>query len=89
MKAEKLRLGMIVYHRDIYQCREPLKVVGIKEDEVELEGDYSGGTFNVVGFLLKEFVVQGIMIIFLNVNIQCILLEMVNILIKIKKLIDY
>lgn len=48
MKAEKLHLGMIVYHRDVYQCREPLKVVGIKEDEVELEGDYSGGTHNVV-----------------------------------------
>lgn len=48
MKAEKLRLGMIVYHRDIYQCRQPLKVVGIREDEVELEGDYSGGTHNVV-----------------------------------------
>ena len=37
-------LGQTVYHRDVYEHREPLEVVGIRKDELELEGDYSGGT---------------------------------------------
>jgi hypothetical protein len=40
-------LGMDVYHMDVYHGRERMKVVGIREKEVELEGDYSGGTHNV------------------------------------------
>jgi hypothetical protein len=44
MKVQDLKIGQIVYHRDIYEHREALKVVGIKETEVELEGDFSGGT---------------------------------------------
>jgi len=37
-------IGQTVYHRDVYEHREPLEVVGIRKDELELEGDYSGGT---------------------------------------------
>lgn len=40
----ELKLGQIVYHRDIYDHREEMKIVGLRETEVELEGDYSGGT---------------------------------------------
>lgn len=36
------KLGMIVYHNDVYDGREPLKIVGIRHDELELRGDYSG-----------------------------------------------
>lgn len=43
----KPELGMRVYHDDIYKGKEPMKVVGIREKEVELEGDYSGGTHSV------------------------------------------
>ena len=43
----QFRLGQIVYHKDVYNYQEPLKVVGIMEDELLLEGDYSGGTHNV------------------------------------------
>jgi hypothetical protein len=45
--SPKIRLGMTVYHKDIYWGKESMKVVGIRENEVELEGDYSGGTHNV------------------------------------------
>jgi hypothetical protein len=47
MKAKDFRIGDFVYHREVYNHRERLKVVGIKEDELELEGDFSGGTHNV------------------------------------------
>lgn len=40
-------LGMMVFHDKIYEGKEPMKVVGIRETELELEGDYSGGTHNV------------------------------------------
>lgn len=43
----KLEIGQTVYHRDVYSHKEPLKIVGIREKEIELEGDYSGGTHNV------------------------------------------
>lgn len=43
----KIKLGATVYHEDVYDGREPLKIVGIREDELELEGDYSGGTHAV------------------------------------------
>ena len=36
-----------VYSEDIYNGREPFKIVGIRENEVELEGDFSGGTHSV------------------------------------------
>ena len=39
-----IQLGDIVYHRSVYNHKEALKVVGIKEDQLLLEGDYSGGT---------------------------------------------
>lgn len=52
-KKEKLGWGSIqlgmypVYVNSVYEGREPLKIVGIRENEVELEGDYSGGTHDV------------------------------------------
>lgn len=47
MKTEKLRIGQSVYHNDLYWGREQMKIVGLREKEVELEGDYSGGTHSV------------------------------------------
>jgi hypothetical protein len=45
----KPSFGMLVYHEDIYKGNEMMKVVGLRELEVELEGDYSGGTHSVKG----------------------------------------
>lgn len=42
-----LKLGMVVYHEELYGGRERMEIVGLRETEVELEGDYSGGTHNV------------------------------------------
>lgn len=42
------QLGMQVFHEKIYDGKKCMKVVGIRYEEVELEGDYSGGTHNVV-----------------------------------------
>ena len=36
-----------VYIEDVYNGKELFKVVGIRENQVELEGDFSGGTHNV------------------------------------------
>lgn len=47
MGGEKFTIGQTVYHRSVYQHMEPLKIVGIRENELELEGDYSGGTHNI------------------------------------------
>ena len=44
---EKFELGQTVYHRSVYEHKEPLKIVGILEDKLLLEGDFSGGTHNV------------------------------------------
>ena len=46
--CRSFRIGDIVYHRSVYEHKEPLKVVGITEDKLLLDGDYSGGTHNVV-----------------------------------------
>lgn len=43
----EIKLGMNVYHKRLYDYHEQMKIVGIREFEVELEGDYSGGTNNV------------------------------------------
>ena|ERR1017187_1326871 len=40
----KPELGMMVFHETLYHGKELMKVVGIRETQVELEGDYSGGT---------------------------------------------
>lgn len=45
----KFYLGQTVYHKDVYNFKEPLKVIGIRVTELELEGDYSGGTGCAVG----------------------------------------
>ena len=42
--VSKPNLGMKVFHETIYNGKELMKVVGIRESEAELEGDYSGGT---------------------------------------------
>lgn len=46
--CNKFKIDDIVYHRSVYEHKEPLKVKGIKENELLLEGDFSGGTNNVV-----------------------------------------
>lgn len=38
------QIGQTVYHRSIYNHKEPLKIIGILEDKLLLEGDFSGGT---------------------------------------------
>lgn len=47
MKAQDLKIGMTVYHRDVYNYREPLEIVSLTQNEMEVEGDFSGGT-NVI-----------------------------------------
>ena len=43
-----ISLGMYpVYCDDLYWGNEPFKIVGIRENEIEIEGDFSGGTHNV------------------------------------------
>lgn len=46
-KVEEPALGVTVFHEEIYGGMERMKIVGIRETEVELEGDYSGGTHAV------------------------------------------
>ena len=41
------QLDMNVFHEKIYDGKECMRVVGIRHEEVELGGDYSGGTHNV------------------------------------------
>ena len=41
------QIGQKVTHPDIYWGREVFEVVGIRRDELELRGDWSGGTHNV------------------------------------------
>lgn len=53
--ASQYKLGQIVYHRDLYDCHEPMEVVGIRADELELKGDYSGGTHAVIQKMLDEY----------------------------------
>ena len=45
---QKFELGQTIYHRSVYEHKEPLKIVGILEDKLFLEGDFSGGTHNVI-----------------------------------------
>lgn len=42
-----IEIGATVWHKEIYWGREPMKIIGIRGDAVELQGDYSGGTHNV------------------------------------------
>ena len=42
------QIGQTVYHKNVYEHKEPLKIVGILEDKLLLEGDFSGGTHNVI-----------------------------------------
>lgn len=39
---KQLQFDTVVYHTKIYSGNEPLTVVGIRKDQVELRGDYSG-----------------------------------------------
>lgn len=45
----KPELDMLVFHYEIYHGKECMKIVGIRKNEVELEGDYSGGTHLTIG----------------------------------------
>lgn len=55
------KLGMTVYHKNVYNGKEPLEIVGIRNNELELRGDYSG-MYNIIdncwlpieGVLLKK-----------------------------------
>ena len=47
IKGYKLLNMYPVYIEGVYKGHEPFKVVGIRENQVELEGDFSGGTHNV------------------------------------------
>lgn len=40
-------LGQKARHKDLYNGKEVFEIVGIKKNEVLLEGDFSGGTHNV------------------------------------------
>ncbi len=44
---------MVVYHTDVYNGNEEMKVVGIRKDQVELYGDWSGGTNKAFGAAWK------------------------------------
>lgn len=48
MKLSDLKIGDIVYHKEVYNHKEPLKILGVTEIQILLEGDYSGGTHNVI-----------------------------------------
>ena len=48
IKARNFKIGDIVYHRSVYSHKEPLKIIGITENKLHLEGDFSGGTHNVI-----------------------------------------
>lgn len=43
----KIYIGKKVFHKEIYDGKELMEIVGIREGSVELRGDYSGGTHNV------------------------------------------
>jgi hypothetical protein len=58
---DELRLNQLVYHTDIYWAREQMKIVGLRENEVELEGDYSGGTHDSIG--RQWFPIKGVSLI--------------------------
>lgn len=40
-------IGQKARHADLYNGKETFEIVGIRKDEIELEGDFSGGTHNV------------------------------------------
>ena len=44
----EIKIGDKVYHREIYNGRELMEVVGLRRNQVELRGDFSGGTHNVI-----------------------------------------
>ena len=47
MKTNKIRLYDKVIHPELYNGNEVFTVVGIRINELELRGDWSGGTHNV------------------------------------------
>ena len=46
--CRSLQIGQTVYHRNVYEHKVPLKIIEILEDKLLLEGDFSGGTNNVI-----------------------------------------
>jgi hypothetical protein len=49
-------IGQKARHKEVYNGKETLEIVGIRADTVELKGDFSGGTHNVeqVGWFPKK-----------------------------------
>ena len=47
MNCNSVKIGQRVYHSNVYNGRELMEIVGIRKNQVELKGDYSGGTNNV------------------------------------------
>lgn len=48
MNINDLKIGMTVYHRDVYSHKEHLTVIGITETEIKVRGNFSGGTHNII-----------------------------------------
>lgn len=44
----KYNLNDTVYHKDFYNYKKPFKVVGIRQHEIELEGDFSCNAQNII-----------------------------------------
>jgi hypothetical protein len=42
-----MQLGQKAKHKSLYDGKQEFIIVGIRQNEVELEGDFSGGTHNV------------------------------------------
>jgi hypothetical protein len=53
MKVENLRIGQLVYHSMFYNGKKQAKIVGITQSEVELQGDFEGGTYPIDGLSKK------------------------------------
>jgi ABC-type tungstate transport system permease subunit len=43
----EMYLGQKAKHYDLYNGKEVFEIIGVKENEVLLKGDFSGGTHNV------------------------------------------
>ena len=60
VKAMELKLGQTVFHKELYDGNWPFKVAGIRKHEIELEGDYSGGTNE--GSHKEWYLIEGVLV---------------------------
>lgn len=44
MKKEDLYIGQIIYHKHVYDYKEPLTIISITNKAIVIKGDLSGGT---------------------------------------------